>query len=70
MKEFVCYRVKNLILPNIDIMKINRERKKKKCLKGRNNLQRVFKQYMIAVTILCLLTFFGIYNKLTYSYNY
>lgn len=28
MKEFVCYRVKNLILPNIDIMKIKRERKK------------------------------------------
>lgn len=34
MKEFVCYRVKNLILPNIDIMKINRERKKKNVWKA------------------------------------
>lgn len=36
MKEFVCYRVKNFILFNIDIMKINRERKF--FLKGSNNL--------------------------------
>lgn len=31
MKKFVCcYMVKNHILPNTDIMKINGERKKKK----------------------------------------
>lgn len=31
MKKFVCcYMVKNQILPNIDIMKINGERKKKR----------------------------------------
>lgn len=38
MKEFVCYRVENLILPNIDIMKINRERKKKKMFERQKQL--------------------------------
>lgn len=38
MKEFVCYRVKNLILPNIDIMKIKQREKEKKMFERQKQL--------------------------------
>lgn len=57
MKKFVCcYMVKNHILPNIDNMKINGERKKKRINVWKAATiykQRWFKEGMIVVKILC-----------------